>query len=193
MLGVGSGLVQAQDFGPPLGELRLSFDPVTPTLELDVEPFTTFSWYVMAEVDFGDPTANGRDGLLLWEARIAASPEIDILDRQVEGDPLTCANGSCGDEWQVYLSRCFFASQSPFLLVRYDARLLADVSDLEVQLMPTTLSNFGGLAPGWAACSSHGVPEEDLHPFASGWTTALIINSSVRAEDASWSALKARF
>ncbi|HEX9641475.1 MAG TPA: hypothetical protein VGB13_09195 [Candidatus Krumholzibacteria bacterium] len=192
-LAAGTGVTHADDYGPPLGSLRLSFDANAPTQELDVEPFTTFSWYVMAEVDFGDPTANSRDGLLLWEARVAHSPEINILDRQVQGDPLTCANGSCGDEWQVYLSRCFFANEAPFLLVRYDAQLLTDVSDLEIKLMPTTLSNFGGTAPGWAVCSSHGVPSVDLHPFASGWTTALIINSSVRAEAASWSALKARF
>jgi hypothetical protein len=111
----------------------------------------------------------------------------------VEGEPWTCGDGSCGDEWYVYLSRCFFADQSPFQLVRYDAQITAAVQDLEVRLLAPPLSSFGGTAPGWRLCSNNPDPTVSLHPFATGWETALIINSSVRTEEASWSSVKARF
>ena len=183
----------ASEYGSPLGELRLSFAPDEDVLRLDVEPFTTFSWYVLTAVDFGNPTANSRDGMIAWESQIEVPPEIDVLGREPAGNPLTCGGGSCGDEWHVFLSTCFFAEDGPFQLVRYDAQLLSDAKDLEIRLAPPTVSDFDGLAPGWVACSFVGQPIESRHPFATGWDEPLVVNSTVAAGSSSWSALKARF
>lgn len=184
---------RASEYGSPLGDLRLSFAPDEDVLTLDVEPFAEFSWYVIAAINFGDPTANSRDGVIAWEARVETSPEIAILGREPAGNPLTCEGGSCGDEWHVFLSTCFFAEDGPFQLVRYRAQLLSEAKDLEIRLLPPTVSDFDGLAPGWVECSFVGHPVEAKHPFATGWEETLVVNSSVAASTSSWSALKARY
>jgi hypothetical protein len=185
-------VTSAGEFGIPLGDLHLSFDPNSKIQEIDVTLSQEFSWYVIASVDFGDPTANGRDGIISWEALVDLPPEITVLSRTVAGDPLICGDGSCGDDWNLLLSTCLVAEEGPFLLVHYSAELNVEAQDLEIRLLPPTLSEFDGTAPGWAACSFNGGPE-DLHPFATGWSSTLIINSSVKSEKSSWSAVKARY
>lgn len=190
---VGSDALAQLPYGSALGEMRLSFDATDQVDQIDVQSGGEFEFFVMAEVSFGDPTRDAVDGINAWEAMVEFPAQVNILEREVFGNPLTCTGGSCGDDWFVILDGCVRASDGRSRLVRYRAQLLNDVEDQVIRLAPTSLSSFDGLSPGWAACVREGGPDQYLHPFASGWTSEIVVNSSVSTRSQSWAATKALY
>jgi hypothetical protein len=85
----GMRAAQAQEYGLPLGDLSLSFDNSSTVQQIDVSPFQPFSWYVFAEVDFGDDRV---DGLLAWEAKVDAS-RLGSQGRSIPRDQHSRARG----------------------------------------------------------------------------------------------------
>ena len=182
----------AQTYGPPLGMLRLSFDSTQYVDRVDVEEMQDFSWYCQVAIDFGSPALNASDGLLLWESAISIPPQIAVLSVDWLA-PYTFCDTCSNSDWRVYLAACVFAEDTPKAILRFNARLLTSVDDLVIALGPASPSNFGSTAPGWHVCAGVGNPAVDLHPFASGWSQQLVVNSSVAQRVESWSATKARY
>jgi len=185
-------LARPQSYGPPLGSLGLSFDPGVLQRRIEVAAMENFDWYVTVAIDFGSALQNGRDGLLIWEASLAVPPEITILSAEHVPDVAFCDECSATD-WRALLGRCVFADETPTVMVHYQAKLLQDVDDLTISLVPASPSNFGDTAPGWRVCANTGDALVDLHPFATGWTNPIHVNSTVANERSSWSALRGRY
>jgi hypothetical protein len=181
--------------GTPLGKLYLSFSPDSPVHAIEIDPMVPFSWYVVAEVDFtdiGDPDRNGTDGVLGWETCIEVPPEITITGREVLRPGFNGADASCAENWIVVLEGCLWAEDTPQAVVRYQGRLDAEATNVEVSLAPASPSSIEGEVPGWFVCLLTGQPT-DVHPFASGWETPLVVNERVATGPSTWSAVKRRF
>ena len=187
-----SATASAQFYGPPLGALRLSFDPDQQRRRLDVAAMQDFSWYFQVDIDFGSPALNFDNGLLLWESTIDIPPQIAVLSLQWLA-PYAFCDGCSNTDWRVLLAACVFAESTPKAILRFNARLLTDADDLVIGLGAASPSNFGNTGPGWRVCANTGNDALDLHPFASGWTEELVVNSTVGQQRLSWSAIKSRY
>jgi hypothetical protein len=189
-----AGPVRAEQ-GPDLGDLFLSFSPTLAVQHLDLKANEAFDVYLRVEVDFGDvgePTRNGVDGIKTWEACLSIPPEITVTNRTVMHPSFNGADDSCDENWQMVLDTCLRAEDTPVILIHYQCRLSLEVRNLEIGLDAASPSSIDGGRPGWYQCQFTGQPT-DLHAFASGFTEPLVINGGVRADDASWSALKTWF
>jgi hypothetical protein len=182
----------AQSFGPALGSLRLSFDDTQAVHRLDVEAMQNFSWYLQVDIDFGSPALNFDNGLVIWEAALQVPPQVAVLSLQWLAPYAFCDDCSNTD-WRALLASCVFARDTPKAILQVHARLLVDANDLEIGLGPASPSNFDSTAPGWRVCANTGNDLLDLHPFASGWTDQLVINSTVATTTQTWSSLKTRY
>ena len=183
----------AQNYGDPLGDIWLSFDPDLLETQTTVESGGTFEWYVLVNINFPDPDRDAVDGINAWEALIEVPSEISILERELFENPLTCTNGVCGDDWYVLLNGCILGNEGQTRVLRYRGQLLNDVQDVELKLMPGAFNSFDGTAPGWSICQSTGNPVTDLHPFGNDWSQSIVINSSVPTKNNSWAAVKALY
>lgn len=183
--------VAAQNYGPALGTLRLSFDPDNTQRRIEVPAMGVFDWYVAMELDLGSSQQNAQDGLLIWEGGLALPPEIVVLSAEHLPELAFCDACSSSD-WRALLGRCLLAEDTPATLMHFQGQLLQDVDDLQIELRPALPSNFDGVAPGWRSCIYTGNPDE-LHPFEGDWPQSIWVNSSVGRTHTSWSTLKGRY
>lgn len=180
----------AQELGPDLGEIWLSFFTGSVSQSKEVTLGETFVFHVMSSIDFGSAGQNATDGMLAWEARVVLPAEITVTSRQVMGGASgLCADGSC-DNYSLGYPACRKAETSPFSLVRYEATVTSLPGTLEISLAGANPSSTGDV-PGWLQCV--GSPAPNLHRFASGANETLQLNPKVASAERSWSSLKADF
>ncbi len=86
------------DMGAPLGWIYVSQLPDQPIGTAAIEyhpPFQTYTFYVVADIDFADvgaPEQNALNGIQAWEGRLEFSPELTLLSAEFEG-----TNGGASD------------------------------------------------------------------------------------------------
>ena len=180
-------------------------------------------FFLVVQIDFahiGLPSENDDNGLQAWEALVHIPDEIVITSVTLLPPGSINVGQATADpndtNFIVGTPQIVTAASTPFTLVKYEAFLAADLTDLFIEISParpTSFAPFGrGPAPGWVEWNPTGEcgERECLRPFA-GWEfchSALAVNYT---EDGpcgcrcgllgcgeattrtTWGALKARF
>jgi len=199
---------RAQEFGPALGELYLSFEPDSRVLVMDHPAFEQFQFHVLAAIDWGDAglaAHNGFNGIRGWEASVQVPAELTVVGREVRpASSIDIANGA--DNYVVGTGQLVDAWAAPVSLVVYTAFLASpDLTDLVVTLGASSPTSFDvpggpGAVPGWLEFHRSGQCGENrcLRSFAES-SGRLVINCRSESEcrvatvRRSWGALKASY
>lgn len=167
----------AQTFGPPIGRIYLSVDPLSQVDEGTIDVGVPLTIYVVAEIDFGS-SRNDTDGIAGWEATVVLPPEVFLLATRVRGNGAVNLDSTA--RFIVGLDDCLLASSSPIVLAELDIVIVTPVNDLLICLGTPTPSSFEtaptGLAPGWVECQ----PYQDIrYPFEADWVNnCLLLNKT---------------
>lgn len=173
-----AGALEWASLGEPLspevvgiGDIYLSTSPVSLQSTLEgIEPYESFDWYVMAEVDFADlgrPDANGVDGIAAWELSVNIPANLYVLERELLHDGIDIGAGS--ENWIVGGYAPLNGSHvgaTPIL--HYRCMFLTQTQDVQVTLGPSSPSSTNqiglGGAPSWTSAL-----ENQVFRFDESW------------------------
>lgn len=168
--------------GSPAGSIFLSFSETSMQTEVTgLSVYQPFSWYVRADVDFGDigrPDLNATAGVGGWEGALSLPVGVVVTNRElVPASSLDIASGA--DVFSVGFGACTPVSSGEMTFVRYTGILTSTVIDGVIRLARPLPSAFSGTAmgpaPGFLACDAPTI----LYPFQPTWASSrLVINPS---------------
>ena len=168
--------------GSPVGSIFLSFSETSMQSEITgLSVYQPFSWYVRADVDFGDinrSDLNATAGVGGWEGAVSLPAGVVVTSRQlVPASSLDLDSGA--DAFSVGFGSCTPVSSGDMTFVQYTGVLTSAVTDGVIRLAQPLPSSYArsamGPAPGFIACDA----PTDLYPFQPSWASSrLVINPS---------------